>query len=178
MKQNLVFIAQSLDGFIADRNGGLDWLNMVPNPDQIDMGYHSFVERVDAIVMGRSTFEMVCSFDIEWPYTKPVFVMSNSLSELSQEYKGKAELVKGTITEILESIHGKGYHSLYIDGGVTVQSFLKEDVIDELIITTIPILLGGGSPLFKSLPKEMKFELVESEVMLDQIVQSRYKRKR
>ncbi|WP_282126188.1 dihydrofolate reductase family protein [Marinifilum flexuosum] len=178
MKQNLVFIAQSLDGYIADRNGGLGWLEMVPNPEKLDMGYMSTIERIDALVMGRNTFDTVCSFGIDWPYTKPVFVISNSMSEVPGKYKGKIELVKGSLSEILESIHAKGYESLYIDGGKTIQSFLKEDLIDELIVTTIPILLGEGASLFGNLPKEQEYELVESKVYLDQIVQSAYKRKR
>lgn len=177
MKQNLVFIAQSLDGYIADRNGGIAWLEMIPNPDQLDLGYFPFMERVDAIVMGRSTFEVVCSFDIDWPYTKPVFVLSNSMTEIPEEYKGKIELVKGKLSDVLETIHSKAYESLYIDGGTCVQSFLQEDLIDELTVTTMPILLGGGSPLFADLPKEQEFELVESKVFLKQIVQNRYIRK-
>ena len=77
-KSNIVFIAQSLDGFISDKNGGLDWLQTIPNPDNIDMGYNVFIERVDAILMGRKTFEKVLSFDIGWPYKIPVYVMSNT----------------------------------------------------------------------------------------------------
>jgi dihydrofolate reductase len=178
MKQNLVFIAQSLDGFIADRNNGLEWLEMVPNPNGLDLGYASFMQRVDALLMGRNTFDTICSFDIDWPYTKPVFVVSNSLSEIPEKYKGKIELVKGNLQAVLESIHAKGYESLYIDGGKTIQNLLKEDLIDEIIVTTIPILLGGGAALFGELPMEQKYDLMESKVLLNQIVQSTYKRKK
>lgn len=178
MKQNLVFIAQSLDGYISDRNGGLGWLEMVPNPEKLDMGYVSMIERVDALVMGRNTFDTVCSFGIDWPYTKPVFVISNSMSEVPEKYKGKIELVNGSLKEILENIHAKGYESLYIDGGKTIQSFLKEDLIDELIVTTFPVLLGGDASLFGDLPKEQEYELMESKVYLDQIMQTAYKRKK
>lgn len=176
--KNIVFIAKSLDGYIADKNGGLDWLNSIPNPDNIDMGYNKFIERADAIVMGRNTFETVCGFDIDWPYTVPVFVLSNSLSEIKTGYKDKAELVKGTLSKVLEYLNAKGYLSLYIDGGKTIQSFLSEDFIDEMIITTIPILLGGGYPLFGTLEKELEFEHIKSEVFLKTIVQDTYQRKR
>ena len=176
--RNIVFIARSLDGYIADRNGGLDWLNATPNPDHLDMGYENFINRVDAIVMGRTTFDMVCSFDIEWPYHKPVFVLSNTIDSLPEKFKGKAEILKGSLKEILEHIHKKGYTRLYIDGGATIQNFLKEDLIDELIITTIPILLGGGAPLFGELPQELEFEHVESHLYLDALVQDSYRRKR
>ena len=176
--KNLVFIAKSLDGYIADKDGGLDWLQAIPNPDQIDMGYHKFMGSVDALVMGRNTFEVVCSFDIPWPYTKPVFVLSNTLTSLPKEYKGKAELVKGSLSEILQYIHQKGYTQLYIDGGSVIQNFLKEDLIDEMIITTMPVLLGGGAPLFGERPNPLEFEHIESEVFLDAIVQNSYRRKR
>jgi len=176
--QNLVFIARSLDGYIAGKHGELDWLNAIPNPEKSDMGYVKFMEGVDALVMGRNTFETVCGFEGEWPYTKPIFVMSRTLDAIPEQYKEKAALVHGTIPEIVEKINKKGYKNLYIDGGVTIQNFLKEDLIDELIITTIPILLGGGIPLFHELPKSLDFELLSSEVFLSQIVQSRYRRKR
>lgn len=176
--QNKVFIARSLDGYIADKNGGLDWLNLVPNPDHLDLGYEKFIQSVDAIVMGRASFETVCSFDMEWPYKLPVFVLSKSLKSVPEDLENKVALVSGSLSEILDQLHKKGYMRLYIDGGATIQSFLKEDLIDELIITTIPILLGGGIPLFGELPKEMEFEHVKSELFLNALVQDSYRRQR
>lgn len=175
-KTNSVFIATSIDGFIADKNGGIDWLNSIPNPDQIDMGYIEFTSHIDALVMGRTTFETVCDFDIDWPYQKPVFVLSNTLIEIPKKFKDKAQLVKGSLTGILEQIHQKGFYRLYIDGGKTIQSFLKEDLIDDIIITVIPILLGGGSSLFSELPKKLEFECIESKVYLDKVVQNHFRR--
>jgi dihydrofolate reductase len=128
--------------------------------------------------MGRTTFETVCGFDIDWPYNKPVFVLSITLNEIPESYKGKAILIKGTLTEILEQIHKKGYHRLYIDGGTTIRSFLKADLIDEMIITIIPRLLGGGFPLVSELPKELNFELVKANTFLNQLTQNHYKRKK
>jgi|TARA_R110000796_G_scaffold52146_4_gene122977 dihydrofolate reductase len=176
-KRNLVFIGASLDGYIADRNGGLNWLTAIPNPEQSDMGYTEFMAQVDALVMGRKTFETVCGFEGDWPYAKPIFIVSRTLDTIAEEYRDKAELVKGSLVQILEKIHNKGYHRLYIDGGVTIQNFLKEDLIDEITITTIPIVLGGGSALFSVLPKELEFTLVASKVFLDQLVQNHYIRK-
>ena len=177
-KKNSVFIATSLDGYIADKNDGIDWLNSVPNPDNDDMGYLEFSNRIDALVMGRKTFETVLGFDVDWPYDKPVFVLSNKLKEIPESHKDKAYLARGTLTQILEQIHQKGHKRLYIDGGTTIRNFLKADLIDEMVLTTIPILLGGGSPLFSKLPNALKFELVETKVFLNQIVQNHYKRKR
>lgn len=178
MKSNKVFIATSLDGYIADKNGGVDWLHAIPNPDHNDMGYVEFISGIDALVMGRTTFETVIGFDVPWPYTLPVFVLSNQLKEIPETHKDKAFLVRGTLAEILENIHRKGYNSLYIDGGTTIRSFLSEDLIDEMILTTIPILLGGGSTLFGALPTELKFELVGTKTYLNQITQRHYRRKR
>ncbi len=177
MKQkNIVFIAKSLDGYIAGKNGEIDWLHSIPNPDNDDMGYHQLMDEVDAIVMGRTTFETVCSFGGDWPYEKHVFVLSHSLSEIPDSLVGKISLLKGEPSNILRQIHDKGYSNLYIDGGSTIQQFLNEDLIDELRITTIPILLGGGFPLFGVLEQPLKFDLIESRIFLDQIVQSHYKR--
>ncbi len=175
-KKNSVFIATSLDGYIADKNGGLDWLHTIPNPKNDDMGYVAFNEGIDALVMGRITFETVCGFDVDWPYDKPVFVLSNTLKEIPQSHKEKAFLVKGTLTEILNQIREKGFNQLYIDGGTTIRNFLKEDLIDEMVLTTIPILLGGGSSLFSELPNELKFELIETKTYLNQVTQHHYKR--
>jgi dihydrofolate reductase len=142
----------------------------------VDMGYVDLMGRIDALVMGRKTFETVCSVDCEWPYNKPVFVLSNSMTSIPDGYEGKAETIKGSLSEVIASIHQKGHRLLYIDGGLTVQNFLKEDLIDEMIITVIPILLGGGIPLFGALPKSMTFEHVKTEIFLNAIVQNHYRR--
>ena len=142
------------------------------------MGYNEFISEIDALVMGRTTFETVCEFDIDWPYQKPVFVLSNSLISLPEKYKDKAILIKGSLTEILKQIHKKGYYNLYIDGGKTIQSFLKEDLIDEMTITIIPYLLGGGISLFNKLPKRLDFECVDSKIYLEKVVQNYFIREK
>ena len=174
---NVVYIATSLDGFIADKDGGLDWLFAIPNPDNSDFGYGDFIKRIDALVMGRKTFETVCSFDCDWPYTKPVFVLSNTLKSIPNEYEGKAELISGPLKEVVNAINEKGYKELYVDGGTIIQNFLKENLIDEMIITKVPTLLGGGAPLFGELSEKMTFEHVKTEVLLNAMVQSHYRKK-
>jgi len=175
---NSVFMARSLDGYVADKDGGLDWLNMIANPDRLDFGWNDFISRIDAVVMGRKTFDRVCSFDCPWPYSKPVFVLSRSLKELPDEYRDKAERISGELKDLCEILHKKGYENLYIDGGITVQHFLKEDLIDEMVLTTIPVLLGGGIPLFGELPEKLELTHLETSVFLGEIVQSRYIRKK
>lgn len=178
-KKNCVFIAQSIDGKIADKNDGLDWLHTtVPNPDQKDMGFAEFMERIDALIMGRRTFEVVSGFEGDWPYAKPVYVWSRTLKTIPESLRGKVQIVKGSVSEILDFIHGQGHMRLYIDGGKTIQSFMKEDQIDEMTLFTIPIILGGGVSLFGLLPEALKFSLVESKMHLGAITEHRYRRER
>ncbi|MEM6642715.1 MAG: dihydrofolate reductase family protein [Bacteroidota bacterium] len=171
---NSVFIATSLDGYIADKSGSIDWLQSVPNPESDDFGYNSFISRIDAIVMGRVTYESVLGFQGDWPYNLPVFVLSNSLKALPEAHFGKVQLLSGDLHHIIKEIHGQGYTRLYIDGGKTIQSFLEEDLIDELIITTIPILLGGGFALFGPLDHRVKFTHKHCIRYSDTVVQNFY----
>ena len=173
---NIVFIATSLDGYIADKNGGLDWLNEIEPVQGCDMGYSEHIERIDALVMGRNTLDMVLSFDVEWPYNKPVYVLSNTLSQVPKGYEGKVFLVKGPLQKVVKQLNNKGFNNLYIDGGITIQNFLKEDLIDEIIITTIPILLGGGASLFGELEKPLHFKHINSERFDNGIVQNHFQR--
>lgn len=175
---NIVYIATSLDGYIADQDAGLDWLHKIPNPDNLDFGWVDFLGRIDALIMGRNTFETVCGFGGDWPYPKPVFVVSDSLSSIPPAFADKARLISGTPQEIVEQLHHQGLNQLYIDGGQTIQGFLHADLIDEMIITQVPVLLGGGVPLFGELPQQLEFEHVHSEVLLNALVKSHYRRKR
>ncbi len=104
--------------------------------------------------------------------------MSRTIAKIPEKLQDKVFPVKGTLTEILEQIHQKGYHRLYIDGGKVIQSFLKEDLIDDMIITVIPILLGNGIPLFADLPKPLDFECKKSIVFLDKVVQNHFIRRK
>ena len=175
---NIVYIATSLDGYIADKDHGLDWLNCVPNPHQDDMGFAEFMKGIDALVMGRNTFETVCGFDIPWPYAKPVFVLSKTLKSVPEKVQGKVELINGSLEDVVAILNQKGFERLYIDGGKTVQNFLAEDMIDEMIISRIPVVLGGGIPLFGSLPELQMFEHISTDVKVNAVVQSHYRRQR
>lgn len=168
-----VYIAQSLDGFIADKNGNLDWLNEIPNPDNDDFGFAEFIDQIDAIVMGRKTFEKVATFGV-WPYTKPVYVVSSTLNALPENYSGKAEILNLAPYDILEELKSRGMNNFYIDGGALIQSFLSQDLIDELIITTIPILLGGGISLFGNLEKPLNLKFIKLEVLQNSLIKSYY----
>jgi dihydrofolate reductase len=172
--KNKVFIATSLDGFIADNNGSVDFLYKYPEPEGEDMGYYAFMEGIDALVMGRKTFETVLGFGIAWPYKKPVFVWSTQLKEIPSSVEGNVQLIQGGPQEITQRLHEAGYHDLYIDGGLTIQSFLREGLIDELIITIVPVLLGSGVRLFGGVETPISFHCIASKAFSHGVVQSKY----
>lgn len=176
MKNHHVFIATSLDGYIADAKGGVGFLDTFPLPEGDDMGYYDFMNQVDALLMGRKSFETVLSFGVAWPYTKPVFVWSQTLDHLPTELTGKAVLVQGTLAEVEEQIQAKGFQHFYLDGGQVIQSFLHADKVATMTITTIPVLLGDGVRLFGYLAKPMSFRCVRSKKYENGIVQQVFER--
>ena len=166
-----VFIATSLDGFIARLDGGLDWL---PADGGEPHGYDEFMATVDALVIGRKTFETVLTFDA-WPYgTKPVVVLSTRPSELRAPADAVCDFMDGTPDEIVTRLTQRGMKHLYIDGGVTIQGFLKAGLIQRLTITRIPVLLGSGISLFGSLPRDIRLEHVATRSYPSGMVQSEY----
>jgi dihydrofolate reductase len=175
---NIVYIATSLDGFISASDGGLDWLSSVPNPTGDDLGFSKFMDRVDAIVMGRVTFETVVGFESGWHYPVPGIVLSSSMTSAPDGFSDHIQFANGAPETIVQIAEDQGFNNLYIDGGNTIQRFLREDLIDELIVTEVPILLGGGDRLFGALDHELTFDLLGTEILLDQLVQKHYRRNR
>lgn len=175
---NYVYIGTSLDDCIAAADGGLDWMSYVSVPDGNDLGFSEFMQLVDAVVMGRNTFETLIGFGVGWHYPKPGIILSTTMRSVPDDFGEHVQIAAGSPAEIVDVARRSGYENLYIDGGQTVQRFLRDDLIDEMIITTIPILLGGGIPLFGELDEPMGFELVDTEVLLDQLVKRHYRRKR
>ncbi|AFU98288.1 dihydrofolate reductase family protein [Simiduia agarivorans] len=142
-----VFIATSLDGFIARPDGELDWLPAMDPRN--DMGYGDFVSTVDVLVMGRHTFEKVLSFG-RWPYHMPVRVLSRSGVEIPAELENVA-LMSGSPRALLDALGTEGFQHAYIDGGETIQAFIADGLVQRLILTRIPVLIGDGLPLFGKL---------------------------
>lgn len=174
---NFVYIAASLDGFIASEDGGLAWLTEIPNPEGSDYGFLEFIDSIDAIVMGRNTFDTVMTFG-EWPYTKPVFVLSRSMSAVPDHLRGKAEVISGALVSIIGILEGRGYQKLYIDGGKVIQSFLQEDLIDVITLTRAAILLGAGIPLFGNMKIPLNFIHESTDVLNERLVRSTFRRLR
>jgi len=178
LMSNIVYIGTSLDGYISAPDGGLDWLSYVPIPEGDDLGFSEFMDRIDAVVMGRKTFETLLSFGVGWHYPRPGIVLSSTLKSAPEDFADHIQIASGTPSEIVQLAKKRGFENLYIDGGTTVQGFLREDLIDELIITEIPLLLGGGDRLFGELDQHLGFELVDTKVLLNQLVRKHYQRKR
>ncbi|WP_155159173.1 dihydrofolate reductase family protein [Sansalvadorimonas verongulae] len=172
-----IFIGISLDGYIADRDGGLNFLTDPPNPNNLDYGFMEFMLRIDGLVMGRKTFEAVLKSSPKWPFSKPTFVLSKTLKEVPENLEGRVDIFAGTPHEVVRAMKMKKLTRLYIDGGKVIRSFLSEDLVDEITLIQMPILLGGGTQLFGSLGAHMEFEHINTEVFQNGLLKSRYHRK-
>lgn len=165
-----VFIATSLDGFIARANGDIDWL---PAGGGEEHGYQAFITSVDALVIGRKTYDTVLGFDT-WPYgDKPVFVLSTGA--LAPAPPGAVvEHMSGAPAEIVSRLVERGVRQIYVDGGITIQRFLRAGLIQRLIITRVPVLIGTGIPLFSAVPGDIVLKHVTTRQYASGLVQSEY----
>jgi dihydrofolate reductase len=168
--QASVFVGTSVDGFIARANGDLDWL---PTGGGEEHGYDAFIATVDALVMGRKTFETVLTFDA-WPYgDKPVFVLSSR--PLAPAPPGAiVERMSGAPAEIVSQLAGRGIGHVYVDGGITIQGFLRAGLIQRLIITRVPVLIGDGIPLFGAIQRDIRLKHIATRQYASGLVQSEY----
>jgi len=169
-----VYIGTSLDGFIAREDGDFGWLSQFADDEAIH-AYHEFMTGIDAIVIGRGTFEKVLDFP-SWPYDKKVFVLSNNIKQLPDSVTGKAMLLSMKPTELLNYLSAKRFSNIYVDGGKVIQGFLKEDLIDEIAIAKATVLIGTGIPLFGYLGTDLPFRHVRTVVQSNGLVRSYYER--
>jgi len=165
-----VFIGTSVDGFIARANGDLDWL---PPDGGEPHGYDEFMATVDALVIGRKTFETVLTFDA-WPYgDKPVFVLS-SRPLAPAPPAAVVERMSGDPVEIVSQLAARGIRHVYVDGGITIQRFLQDGLIQRLIITRVPVLIGAGIPLFGVTQRDIVLKHIGTRQYASGLVQSEY----
>jgi dihydrofolate reductase len=171
-----VFIATSLDGFIARANGDLDWLTGAESAStEQDYGYQEFMNTVDTIVLGRNTFELVLRFDT-WPYSgKKVVVLSSGPNAVPQHLADNVEWLSLPPQHLVERLAAQGATHLYVDGGKTIQGFLRASLIHELTITRVPILIGTGVPLFGPLNHDVKLTHIATRQFDNGFVQSKYR---
>jgi len=166
-----VFVGTSVDGFIARHNGDFDFL---PDGGGEPHGYNEFIATVDVLVIGRNTFDKVLTFDT-WPYQDMrVVVLSNRAIDTSAIPAARVERMFGEPPDIMDRLAATGARHAYIDGGITIQQFLRAGLIQRLIITRVPVLVGQGIPLFGSLPQDLKLRHVATQAYAGGLVKSEY----
>ena len=166
-----VFVGISVDGFLARPNGDLDFL---PAEGGEPHGYDEFIATVDALVIGRKTFETVLAFP-EWPYgDKRVVVLSSRPLDFSTVRGGVVEQMAGSPAEIVSKLAASGAHRLYVDGGITIQGFLRAGLVERLVVTRVPVLIGAGIPLFGALPHDLRLRHVATQHYPSGLVKTEY----
>ena len=167
-----VFVGVSVDGFLARRNGALDFLPEEPE----EHGYVEFMKTVDALVVGRNTYEVVLDFE-QWPYaSKKVFVLSSRPIPVPRSVSpaDAPERLEGDPASICRTLAERGFRHLYVDGGITIQRFLAAGMIQRMTVTRVPVLIGDGIPLFGSLPQDVRLQHVETRSYPSGLVTSVY----
>ena len=170
-----IFIATSLDGFIARSDGDIAWLLERDNANE-DHGYDAFIADIDIIVMGRGTFEKMQ--DIRpWPYSRPVVVLSSSMreSELPDDLADKVRIANRAPDEAMHMLEMEGNRKVYVDGGLLIQSFLRAGLIADMVITTVPVLLGEGRRLFGKVAADISLRHEGTKSFPSGLVQSHYR---
>jgi dihydrofolate reductase len=165
-----VFVGTSLDGYLARPDGAYDFL---PADGGEPHGYEEFFASVDALIIGRNTYEVVLAID-PWPYgTKPVFVLSSKPLETTPA-GAVVERMSGGPEEIVSSLARRGFQHVYVDGGLTIQSFLRAGLIQRMTITRVPVLIGRGIPLFGLTERDIMLRHVATQQYATGLVKSEY----
>ncbi len=169
------FIATSLDGFIARADGDIGWLLQRDDPTE-DHGYTDFIADKDMIVMGRGCYEKVVAMG-DWFYDRPVLVLSRQLAgtPIPDSLAGKVRFANRTPRELMTDLADQGVRRIYVDGGQLIQSFLRDGLITDITITTVPVLIGGGRSLFGALSQDIDLALESSRSFPSGLVQSTYR---
>ena len=167
-----VFVGVSLDGFLARKDDRYDFLTLNPGEDN---GYEGYMGTVDSVVLGRRTYEVVLPFE-EWPYGKRlVVVLSRTLKQISPPPNAVCELKNAPPKQVVEELERRGMKHAYIDGGATIQAFLREGLVHDITIGRFPVLIGEGIPLFGWLPRDVRLELRNSTSFPSGTVRSEYR---
>lgn len=179
-----VYIATSVDGFIAKNDGNVDWLHTAGNKnadmgEHANMGFNDYMSSIDCMIMGRKCMEMISSFNLsaeQWPYGDiKIIALSATIKKAPNNLNNKVQMYSGDINKLVSSLENEGYKHAYIDGGTTIQAFFNLQLIDELIITRVPILIGEGIPLFGQTFKDINLEQAEATAFPNDFIQVKYK---
>ena len=170
-----MFMAMSLDGFVAREDFGLDWL-MKQKTEGEEHCHEAFMASIDGLVMGSGSFRTALTFGA-WPYEKPVIVLSNTLktNDIPEELRDKVSISQQTPRQVMASLSEQGWQRAYIDGGKIIQSFLREGLIADMTVTIVPILIGTGKRMFGALDADIDLQLQESKSFPSGLVTTRYK---
>ncbi len=163
-----VYIALSIDGYIARKDDSLDWLDRVGGFDE-DYGFQNMLAGIDALIIGRKTYEIASTVADPYP-EKRVVVLSNNLNSV----KAGMELYQGDLVDLTEKLHREGVKSIWVDGGSTISQFLDLQLVDEMTLSVIPIVLGSGIPLFHAIGREVPCRLISSQSYRSGLVQQHY----
>ncbi len=169
------YLAVSLDGFIARADGSMDWLRGGgPRPPEEAQRYRAFVQSVDAVVMGRATFDTARSAPA-WPYgTTPVVVLSSTAPDVPGTATSVVEHMSGTPADLVGRWQARAWTRVYVDGGNTIQRFLAAGLLDRLVLNRVPVLIGEGRPLFGAVPADLWLHHVHTSAYPGGLVQSEY----
>lgn len=170
-----VFVGTSLDGFIAREDGGLDWLTGGTDVTPAEYGYDAFIKNIDAIVMGRGTYDVGLTFDTWFYKDMPVVVLSHRpIQRPKNAPNANVESMSGEPADIVARLEKRGLRRLYVDGGETIQNFLRAGLVDEITISQLPVLIGRGIPLFGPLPHDVKLRHLRQRTFRGGMVQNTY----
>jgi len=185
-----IFIAPSVDGYIATEDGGIHWLETLGKSvsekessselmKHFNMSMPNFMKSVDCMIIGRKLMEVLSSFNLtpeQWPYgdTK-IIALSNTIKEAPRNLKDKIEIYSGSIPKLISKLEKEGYKHAYIDGGTTITTFLNLELINEITLTQAPVLLGSGIPLFGKLSKQINLENAQATAFPNNFIELKYK---
>jgi len=174
-KKLILYIAMSLDGYIAKPDGDISFLSLVEKEGE-DYGYSKFIETIDTVILGRKTYDTILSMGIDFPYgDRKVYVLTLTPKPDS----GNIQFYSGRLPDLISSLKDQEGKHIYCDGGAeTVHHLLQDDLIDEMTISIIPVLLGDGIRLFKGGLQEQKLQLINAQSFEKGLVQLRYIRVR
>lgn len=163
-----IYIAISIDGYIARQDGGLDWLDRVGGFNE-DYGFQKFLQSIDALIIGRKTYEVAVTVPDPYP-GKRVIVLSNSLQSVRKDM----ELYRGEVSALLTKLHSEGVKHIWVDGGATISQFLSSKAVDTMTLSVIPTILGSGIPLFHTMNTEISWRVISSQAYPSGLVQLKY----
>jgi dihydrofolate reductase len=172
MRKVILSIAMSIDGYIARRDGKVDWLQSIPNPGKIDYGFAEFYKTVDTTIMGNNTYKEILGFDIPFPFMdKENFVFSRS----GRKNDSHVTFISGSPITLVNTLKERQGGNIWLIGGGQInKAFLDNHLIDEMLLRVVPVVIGDGLPLFPQITDDTLFTLLKVETFSTGTVQMTY----